>query len=298
MWRRQARRTRRVLPKRKPFIKKKYTAALPFFRQALADTLEAGPYDLYYGAKTAAAAGEHQLALRWLGIGQRKVSGLATGRRHRLKPIRCWHPLHQLAGWPALNRAFSQALSRKKAAEQQRAADWLQTITRNHKKITPGFALYFSKAGTVKVPYLVYVSRNYKPGRPLKTIVYLHGGVHSYSDFDYKKPDNSQEPIFAAADSIGALVIYPFARKTFGWVDQPAAFRQVLTILSEAGHRYAIDPNNICLAGMSNGASACFWFAGKDHTPFRAFLALSGMPELAIGPVNFARLTKHIPFTA
>jgi predicted peptidase len=159
-----------------------------------------------------------------------------------------------------------------------------------------GFALYFSPADTIQAPYLVYVPEGYDPGRPWDAIVFLHGGVVSLDDFNDKDPNTAEEPIFAAGNSLHAIVIYPFAKKAFGWVSQQAAFEQVLQILKETGEHYHINKDRIALAGVSNGGSALFWYASRRPNPFKGFLAISALPKLETGPIDFSRFDPVKPF--
>ena len=286
------------------FQQKAYPAALDTFKIALSDSFRAGRFDLYYGAKTAMYCNDQTLALRWLMLAGEKGLGTGDGEIAAVRTDSTWQPLYSDPAWTRLLMKMDSAFGARQASDKRRRAEWLTGLRADslppaagHRFSPPrsGYALYFSRADTVAIPYLVYVPSSVPPGHPLTAIVYLHGGVASHDDFDYQDPDLANEPVFAAADSLHTLVIYPFAKKTFGWLDQKAAFEQVLKILQDAATRYSIAPHRIYMVGMSNGGSACFWFAAQDKTPFTGFLALSPLPKLNIGNIDFSRITRNRP---
>ncbi len=182
---------------------------------------------------------------------------------------------------------------------------WLNTVTTNaitepkagetFHHATAGYALYFSQVDSLQVPYLVYVPTTYNPTKSYPLVVYLHGGVVSIDSFQYKKPSFAQEPIFSVADKYNAIVLYPYGRKNFGWVKQEKAFTNILTIISEVERKYNVDKHRIFLGGMSNGASAAFWFITNKPEPFEAFYAFSPLPKLYKSDINYRNITAGKP---
>lgn len=282
------------------FQQKDWPAALKIFHIALTDSTREGKFDLYYGAMTAVHCDSPALALQWLMLAQQKGLGLGPGELASFQGDSSWSPLYRYAAWQRFMDAMTRAYGDQLAVQQKAVAAW-KAETQSHRipighgktPVPAGFALYYSQTDTIKVPYLVYVPTS--SPRPAKVIVYLHGGVDSHADFGDDDPQVRDEPIFAVADSLHALVIYPFARKSFGWLHQRAAFTQVLQILHEAGEHYAIDPHQCYMVGMSNGGSACFWYASQPQSPFRTFLAISALPELPVGGIEFSRIIPSHP---
>jgi poly(3-hydroxybutyrate) depolymerase len=159
-----------------------------------------------------------------------------------------------------------------------------------------GFALYFQPADTIQVPYLVYVPSSFSSAKLASLLVYLHGGVVNQDYFSYQDPQVSNEPIFALANQYNALVLYPFARKDFGWVDQEKAFQHVLTILDRVKKHYSVPFTRIYLGGMSNGGTAAYWYATKHAELFNGFYAFSSWPQLKLTSTDYSKLSKSIPF--
>ena len=125
-------------------------------------------------------------------------------------------------------------------------------------------------------------------------VVYLHGGVVSTTQFRYADPDVAvQEPVFAAAPA-DALIIYPFGRQSFGWVEQPVAFAQVEAIVREVQARYRTNPRGPVLGGMSNGGSAALWFASQRPAAFSGFYALAPAAKLPL-QASYGRLGQDKP---
>lgn len=185
-------------------------------------------------------------------------------------------------------------------------AKWLMTIADHAIKAKSfregfhhapyGFALYYSKSDSLNIPFLVYVPKSYDSSKSHSLIVYLHGGVAGIDSFQYKNASfASNEPIFSIAEKYSDIVLYPFGRKDFGWVKQPAAFENIMTEISEVEKYYNIDRNNIFLGGMSNGGSAAFWFITNHPQTFKAFYAFSAMPKLYQSEINFQNIKQNKP---
>ncbi|UOG73955.1 hypothetical protein MTX78_17755 [Hymenobacter tibetensis] len=204
------------------------------------------------------------------------------------------------------------AVGRPVQAQKKLSADsiaavekqWLAKTTGNairprsgntFRKAPTGVALYFIQADSLQVPYWVYVPTHYDPAKPHKTIVYLHGGVGSTKQFQYKDPEYATESIFALAERYNAIVLYPFARKDFGWMNQLASFQYVLDVVSAAKQTYHIDAKQVYLGGMSNGGSATFWFASHHSNLFAGFYSFAALPKLQVGDINFKALSAK-PF--
>lgn len=292
----------------------RFCEATALFERAFApDSAQPSPFDLFTAARSAANCPAKQpLAWRWLGQLSRRRPlpmqprdldniaadpGLASLRANQ-------------AAWARWLATMRGVLAGQAVAARARGARWLAetqartlalpaSADRKRGRVLPapvGFALYFSQVpgDTVRVPYLVRVPAGYDPARPAPVVVYLHGGVVSTPQFLHANPDvATQEPVFAAAPT-NALVVYPFGRTSFGWVEQPAAFSQVERIVAEVQARYRTDPRRLVLGGMSNGGSAALWFASQRPAAFSGFYALSPAPALPLG-ARYGRLGQGKP---
>ncbi|MCB2376618.1 hypothetical protein LGH70_03435 [Hymenobacter sp. BT635] len=286
---------------------KNYCAATAAFAQAFADSTRVGPFDLYAGAGAAAnCPGQQPQALRWLRQLTRQPNLPITTRDvDQMAQEASLSSLHGFAEWPRFLASLRQTAARRAAEAHQAAAEWQQAAlgqalsapakTGTFATARPGFALYYAPVDTVRVPYLVYVPATYQPSRPTALLVYLHGGISSTPQFRAADPGVTQEPIFAAAAEQNALVLYPFGRQSFGWLEQRAALENVRRMVEQVRQRYHIDGRRVYLGGMSNGGTAAFWYACQSPAGFAGFYALSARPISQLGPLNFKQLGHGAP---
>ena len=180
--------------------------------------------------------------------------------------------------------------------------EWLKMITHNavskttndHSflKAPRGFALYFSTAGSINVPYLVYVPKSYNPAKPLPAVVFLHGAILARDSFQYKSAEIADEPVFSAADMLNTIIIFPFARQDFKWSGQEAAYENIISIIRQVEEHYNINKNKIFIGGISMGGNATFWFINNRPDVFAGFYTFSAMPA---NTTKFSSLTKGKP---
>src|ERR1700761_8916386 len=78
---------------------KNYPAALDIFKNALTDTTAAGPYDLYFGAITAAQCQQTDLAFSWLFRAQKKGLGLQKDEINQIQKDSGLIVLHNDPRW-------------------------------------------------------------------------------------------------------------------------------------------------------------------------------------------------------
>jgi hypothetical protein len=117
--------------------------------------------------------------------------------------------------------------------------------------------------------YTIDVPADYDPSRRWQVRVQLHGGV--------TRPDDSVRGDGSIGALAGADQIYVLP---IGWGDAPwwseEQVESLTTILDRLKRTYNVDENRIVLSGHSDGATAVFYFAMRDTTPFASFLPLNG----------------------
>lgn len=200
---------------------------------------------------------------------------------------------------------LSQVALGQELPDSLKSKKWLRTIQNNaleagssqamYKPANSGYALYFSRADTINVPYLVHVPKSYNPQKSYPLLVYLHGGVVSLKNFEYKDPEFAEEPIFTVADKYNAIVLFPFGKKDFGWVGQQKAFENILAMLHQTKQVYNIDERQVYLGGMSNGGTGTFWFISHAPEHFAGFYTFSAHPELKTGAIDFSNISQDKP---
>ncbi len=281
---------------------KQYCQALAHFKRAFVDSTKIGSYDLAFGAVAAANCNQPDVAMRWLRQSVAKGLGQKPGETKQILSDAGFAALRNHPDWPEWEQTMRDADARREAEARQRQTEWTRTIRRNavlpvkngrYSPAPSGFAHYFNRVDTLDVPYLVRVPDAYDPTRQYPLIVYLHGGIVSTDAFRDGDPDVTVEPVFKAAPD--AIILYPFGRSTFGWVKQKSAFTSVLTMINDVTKKYNVDQRRIYLGGMSNGATAAFWYATRHANRFAGFYAFAPGTELPVEAIDYDRISSAAP---
>ncbi|MCR5889768.1 hypothetical protein LRS06_18740 [Hymenobacter sp. J193] len=284
-----------------------YCEATTSFALAFADSTQVGPFDLYAGAGAAAQCpGRQAQAVGWLlQLSRQPNLPISAPDVDNMAQAENLRSLHSRPEWPRFLANLRQAATRRAEDARRAAAAWQDKIRAQALPVParkgafapakPGFALYYAPVDTVQVPYLVYVPATYDASRPTDLLVYLHGGIVTATQFRVADPDVVHEPIFAAAAARNALVLYPFGRQSFGWLEQRAALDNVHTMVAQVKQRYHVDSRRVYLGGMSNGGTGAFWFACQSPRGFAGFFAVAALPVSALGPLNFKQLRRGAP---
>lgn len=281
---------------------KKYCDALSNFKEAFTLQTEIGIYDYVSAASAAANCNDTGTAVEWLKKGYKLGLGKDRNEFTFLQTNERFKNLGQNTEFKQLLADMENKLTQIEKLKKEEKQQWNEEIVKNQitesipfNQAESGFALYFTEAEGLKVPYVVFVPKKYQSSKPVKVIFFLHGGVNSVNEFYYQNADVKKEPIFSVGNHFNAIVIYPFAKKDFGWMNQIKAFENIFTILNDVEKKYNVDKNKIYLGGMSNGGTATFWFASRKDTPFKTFYAFAPNPVLNIGAIPFENITKDHP---
>ena len=103
-------------------------------------------------------------------------------------------------------------------------------------------------------------------------IIYLHGGVGANRN---DKGSRAWEMFSFIADSIPIFLASPSADRASAWWT-PAGTARIAQTLAFMKDRYPIDHDRIILAGVSDGATGCFFAASTMPGPFAGFIPISG----------------------
>jgi hypothetical protein len=118
--------------------------------------------------------------------------------------------------------------------------------------------------------YSVEVPESYDPAKRYQVRVQLHGGVMMRATGEPR--GNGTIGALAGAEQI---YIIPTS-----WRDAPwwsiAQEENINAILDGVKRIYNVDENRVALSGVSDGATAVYYFAMRDTTPFASFLPLNG----------------------
>lgn len=150
---------------------------------------------------------------------------------------------------------------------------------------------------TLTVPFLLHIPNNYNTQTRTPLYVYLHGAVVNRPKFTPPKyiPGSSEMKIVDKFKD-DAFVIYPFGRKTFGWLYQQEAFETILKEIAFVKSLYNINDNKVYIGGHSNGGSGAFWFGINQPTAFASFFGLNYYPKAYVGNTTLKNLNNSSVF--
>lgn len=185
---------------------------------------------------------------------------------------------------------------------QMSASEWKKAIHSNaiskpasggaYLKAPAGPALYFLPAGTINVPYIVYVPKGYDPSRPATMVVFLHGAILARETFQHEEPSIAGEPIFNIVDALNTIVVFPFARNDFAWGRNEEANKHIIKVIQSVQQTYNVDKRRVYIGGMSMGGNATYWFVNNQPAMFAGFYAFSSSPDEG---VNFKVIAANKP---
>ncbi|MCU0610030.1 MAG: dienelactone hydrolase family protein [Chitinispirillaceae bacterium] len=146
---------------------------------------------------------------------------------------------------------------------------------------------------TIGLPYLVgYKTPDHISPARLPLVIYLHGGIGSERN---DKGDSAFMMLIALADTFDLFLASPSANRYVPWWS-PAGLGRILQTLRFMTLHYAIDPDRIFLAGVSDGATGCYAVANTIPGPFAGFFAVSGfggmLPAMGM-PLHAANLKRR-----
>ncbi len=136
------------------------------------------------------------------------------------------------------------------------------------------------------------VPQTYDPTKPMRLLVWLHGGVTRDEDGGGASGVRS---LGQRAAEEGFLLLCPSARTGAEWWSV-GGVELIHGALADVRRRYHVDADRIACAGFSDGASGCYHLLLHQPEPFCCFLALMGQPlvtRLAGGPSAAANVASR-----
>jgi predicted peptidase len=126
--------------------------------------------------------------------------------------------------------------------------------------------------GSARLPYLIYVPRDYDAARRWPLVLYLHGRGESGTDGWRQLLQGLPPALFAAPERWPAVVLMP--QKPDPEREWESYEKTLLALVGRARRTWTIDPQRVVLTGLSQGGHGT-WVLGARH------------PELwaALGPV-------------
>lgn len=128
------------------------------------------------------------------------------------------------------------------------------------------------EASGAKLPYLVYVPRDYDAARRWPLVLFLHGQGESGTDGWRQLLQGLPPALFAAPERWPAIVLLP--QKPDPEREWESYEKALLALVDRARRTYAIDPEHVILTGLSQGGHGS-WVLGARHPDLWA----------AVGPI-------------
>jgi hypothetical protein len=157
--------------------------------------------------------------------------------------------------------SFADALSRLKRGRPYRADVARGVVARTRRSIVGDFN------------YSIDVPESYDPARAYQVRIQLHGGVMMRETGAPRTGRGGPMNVTLRGDE--QIYVMPTS-----WRDAPwwggAQVENVRAILDTLKRTYNIDENRVALAGVSDGATAAYYFAMRDTTPYASFEPLNG----------------------
>ena len=126
--------------------------------------------------------------------------------------------------------------------------------------------------GGAKLPYLVYVPRDYNAARRWPLVLFLHGQGESGTDGWRQLLQGLPPALFAAPERWPAIILLP--QKPDPEREWESYEKALLALVDRARRTWAIDPERVILTGLSQGGHGS-WVLGAHHPDLWA----------AVGPV-------------
>jgi len=148
---------------------------------------------------------------------------------------------------------------------------------------------YRSRVDGSAKPYRLYVPASYDGSRPYPLVVALHGTTGDQNTF-FANPKYLIQPIAAAADEHGVIVLSPYGRGPREW--RGTGELDLFEAMAEVRRSYRIDPDRVYLTGHSMGGT------GSAHVDFHHPDLFAAVAPLA-SAFSFPWLVpnaRHVPF--
>lgn len=146
--------------------------------------------------------------------------------------------------------------------------------------------------GDKKIPYAVYVPKNYDGKKPYPVILSLHGAGEWENQVPWGLGTYIKERVKAGGD-LDFICVFPRTKDTIGWEPGSLGDKRAIRALDEVMKDYKTDPNRVYLTGFSMGGRGT-WSLGAKYADRWAAL----VPVAADSRPEWGAKVKDIPIWA
>ncbi|WP_157593712.1 hypothetical protein [Pontibacter actiniarum] len=133
----------------------------------------------------------------------------------------------------------------------------------------------------------VRVPPNYNSRRHYPVLFFLHGAVRAIKELpqvaDSLSFRSAGEAVASMADSLGYILVIPFASKQFNWMTSEAGAAIVPNTVQVIREIFNVDERRLYLAGHSNGATGAFINLVRSPSDFAGFYGFNTRPQVFTG---------------
>lgn len=252
------------------------------------------------------------LALATTVAGAQPTAPTLNSLRERLERVRAAHP----AGIPDgtlttieyltwLSQDLETRFADKAPLYRRRAGRYLDAVEAGRDPLVEerdriANRGYRSAASTILQGYAVYLPANYDPSRAYPLYIALHGGssngnlflgVVMGNNMDWETYDQHLWDEYTPRHHPDWIVVAPtgFGQMLWRWM----AEQDVMDVVADVQRHYNVDPNQIVLAGLSNGGLGTYAIGTRHAWKFSTIMAMAGAPSwLMYAPCNCSGLDR------
>lgn len=134
------------------------------------------------------------------------------------------------------------------------------------------FERYFKNDRGIEHPNIVFIPFKYNPRKSYPVQIFLHGGI---STLDTRQISNLLNKLDTSWNSVNTICLFPASWFLSPWWSYNQ-YENISRLLSFIKENYNIDENDICLKGVSDGATGIFYLSNFYQTPFSCYVPLIG----------------------
>lgn len=146
-----------------------------------------------------------------------------------------------------------------------------------------------------RVPYLVYIPKDYNPKRPSALLLYFKGGWMNRKELpgNYAREIIKDNPTFAYLDANNIIEVFPVLESKLA-IYGNYGYHHLTALVASTKRILNVDDNKVFLAGFSDGGKTVYNAYSLLATPFAGFYSINGM---IVSPMEFYNLKNRPMFS-
>lgn len=184
---------------------------------------------------------------------------------------------YKIAGNPALEQLSQLAISNNisDSALYQQLKNWNNYPTPSKRGVICEYRLQLDS--NYRVPYLVYIPKNYDPTHKTSLLIYYKGGWISRKKLpaDYAKEIVTDNPTFDYLDENNSIEIFPALESKLA-IYGNYGYKHLTEMIAQTKKLFNIDDNKVFLSGFSDGGKTVYLSSNLIPSAFACFYPING----------------------